>query len=428
MIDIKLLVENPKYFKDASKKKLVEVDVAQIVELKNRQNQLIKSRDELRYELNQGSTGKPTEEKQKELREVKAQIKILETEINDLENKIYALARMIPNPAFDDVPIGKDDSENVSIREVGEKIKFNYEPKDYLTIAEGLDIIDVKRAGKVSGSRFGYLKNEGAWLELGLMNLAFNTLANENILEEIIKKNNLNVSAKTFVPMIPPVMLKPEVFAQLGYVDRGDIDYFKIKDDELVLVGTSEQSLVPYFKDEILEEKNLPVRFLGFSSCFRREAGSYGKDTRGILRVHQFDKLEMVSFSTQENSKEEHKFLLAIEEYLMQQLELPYRVLNICAGDLGDPAAAKFDIEVWFPFENKYRETHSTSNTTDFQARRLNTRYRSKGETKFVHILNGTAFSQRPILAIIENNQTKEGWVKVPKVLQKYLPFDIIKR
>lgn len=428
MIDLKLLLENPERFKKSSVDKNVEIDIEKIAKLKKEQNQKIKERDELRHKLNLESETKPTEDRIKELRKIKEKIKALETEINGLEAEIYDLARMIPNPAFDDVPVGKDDSSNVSIKEWGEKPKFSFAPKDYLTIAENLDIIDVKRAGKISGPRFGYLKDEGAWLEIALVNLVFRILADKNTLGKIIKKNKLNISDKIFIPILPPVMIKPEVFAQLGYADRGDIDFFKIRDDNLVLVGTSEQSLVPYFKDEILEEKNLPVRFLGFSSCFRREAGSYGKDTKGILRVHQFDKLEMVSFATRETSKEEHKFMLAIEEYLMQELELPYRILNICTGDLGDPAAAKFDIEAWFPIENKYRETHSASNTTDFQARRLNTRYKTKGETKFVHILNGTAFSQRPILAMIENFQTKEGWVKIPKTLHKYLPFKIIKR
>jgi len=212
----------------------------------------------------------------------------------------------------------------------------------------------------------------------------------------------------------------------MGYLDRGAEEIYHLEKDDLYLVGTSEQSIGPMHQDEIFEEKDLPKRYLGFSTCFRREAGSYGKDTKGILRVHQFDKLEMFSFTAPENSSEEHKLFLAIEEALMRELEIPYRVMRICAGDLGAPAAAKFDIETWFPAQNQYRETHSTSNCTDFQARRLNIKYElkaknSKLKADYVHTVNGTVFSQRPIIAIIENYQTKEGAINIPKVLRPFL-------
>ena len=232
-----------------------------------------------------------------------------------------------------------------------------------------------------------------------------------------------------FVPVIPPVIVKNEIARGTGYFEAADEkEAYYLPSDDMYLIGTSEQSLVSMYSDEVLNEKDLPIRYVGFSTCFRREAGSYGKDTKGILRVHQFDKLEMVIFSKPEDSKNEHELLLSLEEKLMKLLGLPYQVINICTGDLGRPAASKYDIEAWLPSENKYRETHSTSNCTDFQARRLNIRYRDKtGKINFVHTLNGTAFAiGRILIMIMENYQQKNGSIKVPKVLQKYCGFKVI--
>jgi seryl-tRNA synthetase len=394
---------------------------------KKKQNALIKQRDELKHKLNVKSKEKPDPTTIKELKKIKEEIKKLDEEISNLEKEIFEIVRKIPNPPLENVPVGKDENDNVIIKEVGEKTTFNFEFKDYLTLAEELDIIDVKRASKISGSRFGYLKGKAALLEFALVKFVFDELTNIETIEKIIKENKLNIKVKEFIPIVPPVMIRPEIMWGLGYIDDGDIEVFKIPEDNLVLVGTAEHSLVPYYKDEVLLEKDLPIRFLGFSTCFRREAGSYGKDVRGILRVHQFDKLEMVSFSLPEKSVEEHRFLLAIEEYLMQKLKIPYRVLHICTGDLGHPTAEKFDIEAWIPSENRYRETHSCSNTTDFQARRLNIKFKRKNKLEYVHILNGTSFAiGRTIIAIIENYQTKEGRIKVPEALVKYTDFDII--
>jgi seryl-tRNA synthetase len=282
-----------------------------------------------------------------------------------------------------------------------------------MELGENLDLIDTKRAGKVAGARFGYIKRQLPLIEFALIKLVMDTVTKEG-----------------FIPVIPPVMLKDEMARGTGYFEAGDRnEAYYLPDDNMYLVGTSEQSLVSMHTDEILNEKDLPLRYAGFSTCFRREAGSYGKDTKGILRVHQFDKLEMVIFSKPEDSKDEHKLLLSIEEKLMKALALPYQVINICTGDLGRPAAAKYDIEAWLPSEKKYRETHSTSNCTDFQARRLNIRYRDKsGKVNFVHTLNGTAFAiGRILIMIMENYQQKDGSIKVPKALQKYCGFKVIK-
>ena len=309
----------------------------------------------------------------------------------------------------DDVPEGKDESEKVVLREEGGRPKFKFQPKDYLEIAQNLDLIDVERAGKVSGTRFGYLKREAALLEFALVRLAFEALAKEG-----------------FIPVVPPVLIKTESMRGMGYIDTeaDKEERYSLEKDNLYLVGTSEQSIGPMHKDEILEEKELPKRYAAFSTCFRREAGSYGKDTKGILRVHQFDKVEMFSFCKPEDSKKEHQFLLSMEEKLMRLLKLPYRVVRLCAGDLSRPSAATFDIEAWMPGQDEYRETHSTSDTTDFQARRLNIRYKNPktGKNEFVHTLNGTAFAVgRMIIAILENCQQADGSVKIPEVLQKHM-------
>jgi len=283
-----------------------------------------------------------------------------------------------------------------------------------LEIGEGLDLIDVERAAKISGSRSNYLKNEAVMMEFALAGLAFDIL-----------------TKKGFIPVIPPVMIKEEMAAGTGFLESTDSkEAYIIPEDNLYLIGTSEQSLVAMHAREVFEYKDLPKRYVAFSPCFRREAGSYGRDTKGILRVHQFDKMEMVIFSRQEESQREHQFILSIEERLMQLLKLPYRVVRICTGDMGRPAASQYDIETWLPSENRYRETHSTSNCTDFQSRRLNIRYRdSAGQMQFAHTLNGTAFAiGRTIVAILENYQQKDGSVKIPTVLQKYLKLKVIKR
>jgi seryl-tRNA synthetase len=405
MIDIKLLRENPEKVKKACENKQAKVDIDQVLELDKKRRELIQEIEKLRAE--QKKMGKDQIEQAKEL---KNKIKELEPELEKAELNFNILFNQIPNLPLDNVIIGKDESENKVLREwsPSASAKATADKKDYLEIAEKLDIIDVKRAGKVSGSRFGYLKDGLAVLEIGLIQLAI----------DIARKEG-------FVPIIPPVMIKPEMMKAMGYVERGGDEIYYFDKDDLYLTGTSEQSVGPMHADEIFEEKDLPKKYIAFSTCFRREAGSYGKDTKGILRVHQFDKVEMFIFSKPEDSQREHELILSIEEKLMKELKIPYRVIDICTGDLGDPAAKKYDIEAWMPGQNEYRETHSTSNCTDFQARRLNIKYKEtrdkRQETKLVHTLNGTAFAiGRTLIAIIENYQQKDGTIKVPKVLRKY--------
>ena len=414
MLDIKFIRKNPNKVKEGCEKKQVKVDINKLLMLDERKRKYLKDVEFLKSEQNKFSdlVSKETDSNKKErlvskAQKIKDEIRKDDSILRGLTQEFKRLMFQIPNLPLEDIPTGKDEKDNVVLRDVGRKPKFDFQPKDYLTIAEKLDLIDIKRAAKVSGSRFSYLKNEGALLEFALLGLALNVL---------IKKG--------FIPVVPPVMIKPEMAQGMGYPEQfdGEEAYF-IEKDNLFLIGTAEQSLGPMHANEILEEKELPKRYVAFPcTCFRREAGSYGKDTRGIFRVHQFNKIEMFSFCKGKDSQKELQFFLKIEEELMQTLKIPYRVIQMCTGDLGFPAAVKYDIEAWFPFEGRYRETHSTSSCTDFQARRLGIRWRDEDNNlNFVHTVNGTVFSQRPILAILENYQQKDGSIKIPKVLQKYI-------
>jgi len=420
MLDIKFIRENPNKVKRACKNKQVKVDIEKLLKLDKERREKLQKIEEIRAKKNK--TGKKIssiedkKEKEKIISEMKKIDKKgdkLEKELKEIDDKFQKLLYQVPNIPFDDVPIGRDENDNIVVRGVGKKPEFSFKSKDYLSIAEKLDLIDTKRAAKVSGTRFGYLKGGAALLEFALIKFGLDVLTKQG-----------------FIPVIPPVMLRPEMAKGTGYFEATDEkEAYFIPQDNFYLAGTAEQPLVAMHSNEVFNEKDLPRRYVGFSTCFRREAGSYGKDTKGILRVHQFDKLEMVSFCVPEKSKEEHEYLLSLEEKLMKALKLPYRVVSISTGDLGMPAAAKYDIETWILSENRYRETHSVSNCTDFQARRLNIRYREKnGKLKFVHTLNGTVFAMgRIIIAIIENYQQKDGEIKIPSALQKYLDFKVIK-
>jgi seryl-tRNA synthetase len=405
MIDIKLIRENPDIVKKKLQDRGAKIDIDKIINLDKAKRGLIQEIEDLKAEKN-----KLGAQDQQRGKEIKEKIKILQPELEKTEKEFNDLMLKVPNLPLDDVWIGKDARDNKIIKKVGAAKKSG---KDYLAIAEKLDIIDIDRAAKVAGARFGYLKGGAALLEFGLIQLVLDVLTEEK-----------------FIPIFPPVMIKPEMAAGMGYLEQtGDEEAYFIEKDKLYLIGTAEQSLGTMHANEIFNEKDLPKRYCAFSTCFRREAGSYGKDTKGILRVHQFDKFEMFIFSRPEDSIKEHKLLLSLEEKLMKLLEIPYRVVQLCTADLAAPSAATYDIEAWLSGQNEYRETHSTSNCTDFQARRLNIRYKTKdGKTNFVHTLNGTAFAMgRAIIAIIENYQTKNGTIKVPKVLQKYIKIKEIK-
>lgn len=420
MLDIKFIRDNPDKVKEGARKKNIDVDIDGLLILDEKRRIAVSETENLRAEQNKAGDGVVSlagDEKEKRiesLRAIKEKLKQKEGELEALEKDLNNLLCQVPNPPFDEVPAGKDASENKVLRTWGEKPKRDFEFKDYLILGENLDIIDVKRAAKVSGSRFGYLKGGAVALEFALINYVFDILKNEG-----------------FISVVPPVLIGEKAMKGMGFMEHGgEEDIYKIEKDDLYLIGTSEQSLGPMHMDEILAEEKLPLRYAAFSTCFRREAGSYGKDTRGILRVHQFDKVEMFSFCHPSRSRQEHGFFLGLEEKIMQGLGLPHQVVQLCAGDLGNKSAETYDIETWIPSENKYRETHSTSNTTDFQTRRLNIRYRDKetGRMEFIHAVNGTGIAVgRALVAIIENYQTRDGGVEVPEVLRKYVNSDVLR-
>ena len=405
--------------KKGLQKKGSKVDIGELLEIDKKRREVNQALDDMRQKKNQASreigVAKTDKEKKKivlKMKELDSGNDRLDKDLKELDRKLEEILLKIPNLPLDTVPEGRDERDNVVLEKIGEKPDFGFKPKDYMEIGEKLDLIDVKRAAKVSGTRFGFLRNEAVLLEFALIRLVFDLL---------LKKG--------FIPVIPPIMMKPEMARGMGYLEQtDDEEAYYLQKDNLYLAATAEQPLGSMHSDEVFKETDLPRRYVGFSTCFRREAGSYGKDTKGILRVHQFDKVEMFIFCKPEDSKKEHQLLLATEKELMDALKLPYQVVNISAGDLGAPAAAKYDIETWLPSENRYRETHSTSNCTDFQARRLNIRFKRGGKMEFVHTLNGTAFAiGRILITIIENYQQKDGSILVPEVLQKYLDFKVIK-
>ncbi|MAF79726.1 serine--tRNA ligase [bacterium] len=414
MLDVNLIRKEPDKVREGVEKKGVDPKlVDDFLAVDEKWRGIVASLDELRSKQNEItdklSAGKK-DDLIEEAKKFKEKISKLEDESKGLENERNKILNDLPNIPFRDVLVGKDENENKVLRKEGKKPKFGFKVKDSFSLGEDLGIIDTKKASQVAGTRFGYLKGDAVMLQFALMRLGF----------EMLMKDG-------FVPVLPPVMIKPEVFAGMGRLaaDQEQERYHFSKDD-LYLVGSAEHTLGPLHMKDTLDSKDLPRRYVGYSTCFRREAGSYGKDTKGIFRVHQFDKLEMFSFVDPEKSGEEHEFMLSLQEKLMQKLELPYQVVDICTGDMGWTDAKQYDIEVWFPSEDRYRETHSCSDTTDFQARGIGAKYRKDGKTEFLHMLNATVFSQRPLLAILENYQKKDGTIEVPKVLQKDMGKKVI--
>lgn len=402
MLDIKYIRDNQEEVQKGLAAKGVKVNIEEIIKLDAERRECQVNVDELRQQQKSFGAGDIEAAKLN-----KMALRAKEDDLNKAESELKAMLLELPNLPRPDVKIGQSEADNEILRTVGKIPKFKFQAKDYLELARLHDLIDMERAAKVSGSRFGYLKNEAVLLEFALVQYGLDV-----------------VRAKGFIPVVPPVLVSEAAMEAMGYLEHGGEDEtYHLEKNKLYLVGTSEQSVGPMHMNETLFVKDLPLRYAAFSTCFRSEAGSYGKDTKGILRVHQFDKLEMVVFTTPEQSDAEHDRLLAIEEELMKGLGLPYQVVKMCTADLGDPAARKYDIETWIPSEGRYRETHSCSTTTDFQARRLNTRYKTaEGKSEFVHMLNGTVFAVgRTIIAILENYQQADGTIEVPKVLRSYM-------
>ena len=401
MLDPALLKDNIEILKLNISRRNLDIDIDFLIKLNEERKKLRFEAEQKRS--NQKELGKEIANADKEKKEVllnqaselSDEVKSLFEKVDQKDEEFLNEWIKIPNIISDTSPDGKSDSDNQEIKKIG-NIKKIKNPKDHLEIASKLNLIDVEKASEVSGSRFAYLFGDLVKIEFNLVSWALNKL-----------------SEKGFTPTVPPVLVRENALYGTGFFPDDAEQVYKIPNDELFLVGTSEVPLAALHTNEILNIKKLPLRYAGFSTCFRREAGTYGKDTTGIFRVHQFDKVEMFSFCDPSKSEEEHEFILSVEEELLQTLEIPYRVVDVCAGDLGASAAKKFDIEAWIPSQNTYREVTSCSNTTDYQARRLSIRAKNEDKTSILHTLNGTAIAVgRILIALIENNQNEDGLVE----------------
>ncbi|HVR75763.1 MAG TPA: serine--tRNA ligase [Planctomycetota bacterium] len=416
MLDPRVIRENPERVKAGARKKRIAADavVDRFLELDESRRKLAFERDELKARQNRGGKdmarleGAEREKLRAEMGDVSLRVKACEPQLREIEAEQSDLALKIPNTPDADVPEGETDKDNVEVRRWGEPRRFDFQAKDHIALGTALDLVDFPRAAKIAGTRTYILKNEGALLELGVLQFTLQMLVE-----------------KGFVPMIVPTLVKREALVGTAYFPGGEDQAYQCEKDALYLIGTSEVPVTAFHSDEILAEAELPKLYAGISTCYRREAGAAGKDTKGLYRIHQFNKVEQVVIcrADEAESREFHDFILKNAEGVLQALGLPYRVVNVCGGDLGAPQVQKFDIETWMPSRGGYGETHSASRFHDFQARRLNLRYRDvKGDTRFCHTLNNTAIaSPRILIAILENFQEADGSVRVPEVLRPYL-------
>lgn len=416
MIDIAILRDRPDELAASLERRGLSFDLAALAELDVLRREKRSEAEGLRAEQKEiGATIAKLDGREKadaiaRAGELADRYKALLGEADDLDREFDETWIQLPNMTDPTAADGLDEDDAEEVSSFGEPPSFDFDVRDHLDLGVALGVLDTERAAKVSGSRFGYILGDLAMAEFALVRYAMDHLTHHG-----------------FVPVVPPVLVREEALFGTGFFPGTAEQVYAIPDDDLFLVGTSEVPLAAFHADEIFEADQLPIRYAGYSTCFRREAGTYGKDTRGIFRVHQFDKVEMFSFVEPERSTDEHDFLLAREEELIRGLELPYRVVNVAAGDLGDSAAKKYDIEAWIPSQGRYREITSTSNTTDYQSRRLRIRYRSDAGNRFVHTLNGTAIAVgRILIALMENHQQADGSIALPEALLPYTGFDRI--
>ena len=426
MLSLTFIRENPDIVRAAITNKSVKVDLDAFLALDEKKKSLQQQVESLRARKNELSAnmwkGKPDPALIEEAKKLKEELHNLEKEYETVEVEHLAELKKIPNIPTKDTPIGHTEEENVIVREWGEKREFSFTPRNHAEIAALHDWIDKERAGNVAGSRFAYLKGDLVLLQFALIQWVMKTLTSQEILQNIITDLGLNISNKPFTPILPPYMIRTEPYDAMDRLEPRE-DRYKIEWQDLWLQGSAEHVLGSMYIGEIFPETEMPVRYIGYATSFRGEAGTYGKDMEGIIRMHQFDKLEMESFSTAETSHEEHLLFSGIQEYLMQQLHIPYRKLQKCTFDIGKPNAKGSDIEAWLPGQGKYRETHTADYMTDYQARRLQTRVRREnGELELVHTNDATAFAcGRAMIAILENYQNEDGSVEVPEVLVPFL-------
>lgn len=427
MLDIRFIRDNAELVQqNAINKGYSKVDIKKLLELDSSRRDLQSQIDSLRQQRNDINTKtkgvKPSAELIAEGKLIKDKISEIEPKLDEVEKEFNNLLKKVPNMAMADVPVGLTEDENVVTKTVGEVPKFDFEVRNHYEIAVARGWLDKERAAKVTGSRFAYIQGDLVKLQLAIMQWVINTLSDESKIAEIAKNASLEVSNKPFVPVLPPYMIRTEMYDAMDRLEPSD-DRYKIEGDDLWLQGSAEHVLGSMHANEIFDHSELPLRYIGYATSFRREAGTYGKDMEGIIRMHQFDKLEMESFTTGDDGLNEHSLFVAIQEYLLSQLKLPYRVLNKCTFDIGKPNARGIDMEVWLPGQGKYRETHTADYMTDYQARRLMTRVRREsGDVELIHTNDATGFALgRILIAIIENYQTKDMKVNIPEVLQPYL-------
>lgn len=427
MLDIHFIRDNVTKVQDSTRAKGYDVDIQKLLELDDSRRELQQRVDELRTRRNENaakmkSGGKPDQAVIDEGKQIKIALAEREEYLTNAEVEFLELLKQVPNVPAADVPVGASEDENVVAKTVGEPTKFDFEPKTHAEIAEAKGWLDKERAAKVAGSRFAYLKGDLVKLQFAIIQFVMDKLSDQEFIDTVISENGLDVSHKPFTPVLPPFMLRTELYDAMDRLEPRD-DRYKIEDEDLWLQGSAEHVLGSMHADEIFAEADLPLRYIGYATSFRREAGTYGKDMEGLFRMHQFDKLEMESLGVAEKGLDEHLFLIAIQEKIMQLLDIPYHVLMKCTADIGKPNARGVDIEAWLPGQGKYRETHTADYMTDYQARRLKTRVRrDSGTVELIHTNDATALplSRGPI-AIIENYQTADGDVRVPKALRPYI-------
>jgi len=424
MLDIKFIRENRDLVERAIEDKRSQpVDIDSILRLHDERKELQQKLEEINRARKAAADARNIEEGKR----LKDESQPIEEKLAATEREFVQLMIKLPNIPSPDTPVGPDESGNKVLHSWGEKPHFSFEPKEHFELGGSLGILNTEKAGDISGARYAFLMGDLVQLQFALLKFGFDTLTNEDTLKTIAGEAELSVNTKPFLPVLPPVMMKSAVMNRMARLQPIEERYYFEKDD-IVLVGSAEHTLGPLHMDEIIDEKQLPVRYAGYSTAFRREAGSYGKDTKGILRQHQFDKLEMETFCLPEHSVKEQDFLVAIQEYILRKLKIPHQTVIICTGDMGGPDYRQIDIECWMPGQNTYRETHSADLMQGYQARRLNTRVRrSDGKVEHVHMNDATVIAMgRMLIAIMENYQQADGSIIVPEVLQAYLGKDVI--
>ncbi|MBP6931248.1 MAG: serine--tRNA ligase [Candidatus Pacebacteria bacterium] len=429
MLDIKFIKENKDLVIAGILKKNSKVDINELIDIDEKRLALMSVVEGLRSEQNKMSKviaierdASIRDQMISEMKIVKDDLNEKDEELKDVMSKWQSLMLKIPNIPSVDTPEGPDESGNQVIRSWGEIPQFPFTPKEHFELGKDLGIIDTETAGEVASSRFAYLKGDLVLLQFALIQMCLDFLTNKETLQKIATNAGLSLNVSEFMPVIPPVFVRPLVQVKMARYMTPE-DHYMFPNDDLMLIGSAEHTLGSMHMNQIFEESDLPIRYAGYSTAFRREAGTAGKDTNGILRQHQFDKLEMEVFSLPENSTQEQNFLVAIQEHVLQTLNLPYQVIAVCTGDMGFPDTRQMDIETWMPGQNRYRETHSADFTGGFQSRRLNTRVRrADGKIEPVHMNDATVVAiGRTLIAIIENYQQEDGSIKIPEALQKYL-------